>query len=90
LSLANEEAYHYNHGRVGPEHVLLAIMNEGEGVAARALNRLQVQPGEVRAEIETLHPAREQPMSEGQLGMTQQGKQSVELAVQEAQLIVLR
>ncbi len=70
--------------------MLLAIMNEGEGVAARALNRLQVQPDEVRAEIETLHPAREQPMSEGQLGMTQQGKQSVELAVQEAQLIVLR
>jgi excisionase family DNA binding protein len=87
LSLANEEAYHYNHGGVGPEHVLLAIMSEGEGVAARTLNHLQVQPGEVRAQIETLHPAGEQPMGEGQLGMTQQGKQSIELAVQEAQAL---
>ena len=87
MSLANEEAYHYNHGGVGPEHVLLAIMSEGEGVAARALNRLQVQPGEVRAQIETLHPAGEQPIGEGQLGMTPQGKQSIELAVQEAQAL---
>jgi hypothetical protein len=47
-----------------------------QGVAARALNRLQVQPGEVRVQIEMLHPAGEQPMGEGQLGMTQQGKQS--------------
>ncbi len=87
LSLANEEAYHYNHDGVGTEHMLLAIMSEGEGIAARALNRLQVQPGEVRALIETLHPAGEQPIAEGQLGMTPQGKQSIELAVQEAQAL---
>jgi ATP-dependent Clp protease ATP-binding subunit ClpC len=64
--------------------VLLAIMSEGEGVGARVLNRLQVQPSEVRGQIETLHPAGEQPMGDGQLGMTQQGKASLELAVQEA------
>jgi excisionase family DNA binding protein len=84
LSLANEEAHQYIHDGVGTEHVLLAIMSEGEGVAARALNQLQVQPGEVRAQIEMLHPAGEQPVGDGQLGMTQQGKQSIELAVQEA------
>jgi len=87
LSLANEEAYHYNHDGVGTEHILLAIMSEGEGIGARALNGLQVQPGEVRAQIETLHPAGEQPMDEGQLGMTQQGKQSIELAVKEARAL---
>jgi len=75
------------HDGVGTEHVLLAIMSEGEGVAARALNQLQVQPGEVRVQIETLHPAGEQPVSDGQLGMTQQGKQSIELAVQEARTL---
>jgi excisionase family DNA binding protein len=84
LSLANEEAHQYNHDGVGTEHVLLAIMSEGEGVAARVLNQLQVQPGEIRAQIEMLHPAGEQPVGDGQLGMTQQGKQSIELAVQEA------
>jgi excisionase family DNA binding protein len=84
LSLANEEAYRYHHDSVGTEHVLLAIMSEWEGVGARVLNRLQVQPSEVRAQIETLHPAGEQPVGDDQLGMTQQGKASLELAVQEA------
>src|SRR5436309_4092887 len=84
LSLANEEAYRYNHDGVGTEHVLLAIMSEWEGVGARVLNRLEVRPGEVREQIETLHPAGEQPVGDGQIGMTQQGKASLELAVQEA------
>src|SRR3989442_3054492 len=84
LSLANEEAYRYHHDGVGTEHMLLAIMSEWEGVGARVLNRLQVQQSLVRAQIETLHPAGEQPVGDGQLGMTQQGKASIELAVQEA------
>jgi excisionase family DNA binding protein len=85
MSLAIEEASHYNHKGVGTEHILLAIMSEGDGIGAKALNHLQVQPGELRTQIETLHPAGEQPISKDQLGMTQQGKQSIELAVQEAQ-----
>ena len=84
LSLANEEASRYNHDGVGTEHVLLAIMSEWEGVGARVLNRLEVQPSEVRTQIETLHPAGEQPTGDGQLRMTAQGKESIELAVQEA------
>jgi excisionase family DNA binding protein len=84
LSLANEEAYRYHHDGVGTEHVLLAIMSEGGGIGAKALNLLQVKPSEVRAQIETLHPAREQPVGDTQIGMTEQGKASLELAVQEA------
>jgi len=84
LSLAKEEAYRYHHDGVGTEHVLLAIMSEWEGVGARALNRLQVQPSEVRKQIEALHPVEEQPVGDGQLGMTSLGKESIELAVQEA------
>src|SRR5437588_4170931 len=87
LSLANEEAYRYNHDSVGTEHLLLAIISEWEGVGAKVLNRLQVQPGKVREQIETLHPAGEQPVGDSQIGMSQQGKASIELAVQEAQLL---
>jgi excisionase family DNA binding protein len=87
LSLASEEARRYNHNGVGTEHLLLAIMSEGEGIAVKALAQLLVQPGEVRAQIETLHPVGEQPVGEGQIGMTAQGKQSIELAVQEARLL---
>ena len=84
LSLASEEAYRYHHDGVGTEHLLLGLMSEREGVGARVLNRLQVQPSDVRAQIETLHPVGEQPVGDGQLGMAQQGKASLELAVQEA------
>ncbi len=84
LSLASEEASRYNHTGIGTEHVLLAIMSEGGGVAARVLSLLEVQSSEVRAQLETLHPAGEQPAGDGQIGMTQQGKVSIELAVQEA------
>jgi excisionase family DNA binding protein len=85
LALANEEASRYHHVGIGPEHLLLAIISEEEGVGARTLNRLQVQPGQVREEIEALHPVGEQPGGSGQIGMTAQGKESLELAVQEAQ-----
>jgi len=85
LSLANEEAHQYKHDGVGPEHLLLAIISEWEGIGARVLSRLQVQPSVVRAQIEALHPAGEQSVGDGQLGVTQQGKDSIELAVQEAQ-----
>jgi len=85
LALANEEAHRYHHDGVGPEHVLLAIMSEGEGIGAKVLNRLQVQPGEVRTQIEHFHPVGEQLADDGQIGMTAQGKESIELAVQEAQ-----
>src|SRR5690348_2562904 len=84
LSLANEEAYRYNHDGVGTEHILLALLSEGGGIAAKVLNLLQVQSGEIRSQVETLHPAGEQAMSNTQIGMTQQGKASIELAVQEA------
>lgn len=84
LGLSSEEARQYQHPGVGPEHLLLAIMSEGEGIAVKVLVQLQVQEDEVRKQIEALHPAGEQPLDEGQIGMTAQGKQGIELAVQEA------
>jgi ATP-dependent Clp protease ATP-binding subunit ClpC len=59
-------------------------MSEDEGIEVKALAEFQVQPSEVRAQIETLHPAGAQPVGDGQLGMTAQAKESIELAVQEA------
>ena len=84
LSLATEEAYRYHHDGVGTEHMLLAIMSEWESVGARVLSQFQFEPRLVRSQIETLHPPGEQPLGDGQIGMTTQGKGSLELAVQEA------
>src|SRR5258707_14352718 len=63
LGMANEEAGRYNHPTIEPEHLLLAVMREEQGVGARALNGLQVQLAEVRKQVEALHPAGEQPVT---------------------------
>jgi excisionase family DNA binding protein len=85
LTLANEEAQRYNHSGIGTDHVLLAIMDEGEGIGAKALDQLQIKEDEVRKQIEALHPAGEQPVDDP-IGVTPLGKDSIELAVQEARL----
>jgi excisionase family DNA binding protein len=85
LARADEEARRYNHTGVGTEHVLLALMSEGEGIAVKTLASLQVQEHEIRQQIETLHPEEhDHPVVEGMIGVTAQGKASLELAVQEA------
>ncbi len=87
LSLASEEARQYNHMGVDTEHILLALLNEGGGIAAKVLTQLQVQEQEIRQQVETRHPAGEQPISAGMIGMTMHGKTSIELAVQEARAL---
>jgi len=85
LAQASEEARRYNHTGVGTEHMLLALMSESEGIAAKALASLQVQEHEIRKQIETLHPEEhDHPTVEGMIGVTAQGKAGLELAVQEA------
>jgi excisionase family DNA binding protein len=85
LALASEEARRYNHTGVGTEHLLLAIMSEGGGIAARALVQLQAQEDEIRKRIEKLHPEEhDHAVVEGMIGMTVQGKKGIECAVQEA------
>ncbi len=85
FALASEEARRYNHSGVGTEHLLLALMSEGEGIAVKALAQLQVQENGIRKQIETLHPEEhDHPVVEGMIGVTAQGKAGIELAVQEA------
>jgi excisionase family DNA binding protein len=85
LALASEEARRYNHTGVGTEHMLLAIMSEGEGIAARALDELHIHEDEIRKHIEAVHPEEhDHPVPQGMIGVTAQGKKAIELAVQEA------
>jgi excisionase family DNA binding protein len=85
LAEAGEEARRYNHTGVGTDHLLLALMSESDGIAARALASLQVREDEIRKRIETLHPEEHaHPVVEGMIGLTAPGKASLELAVEEA------
>ena len=51
LALAGKEAGALNHSFVGTEHILLGLLREGEGIAARVLKSLEVDPAQVRNEI---------------------------------------
>lgn len=51
LALANKEAKSLNHSYVGTEHLLLGLLREGEGIAARVLQRLQIDIQSTRNEI---------------------------------------
>ena len=49
LSLAQEEAQRFNHNYIGTEHLLLGLVREGDGVAAKVLNNLGVELNKVRS-----------------------------------------
>ena len=52
LTLAQEEAHRFNHNYIGTEHILLGLVREGEGVAAKVLGNLGVELNKVRSAVE--------------------------------------
>jgi hypothetical protein len=52
VDLAQEEAKRLNHGYIGTEHILLGLIREGEGVAAKALELLGISLDAVRQQVE--------------------------------------
>ena len=83
LSLAQEEAQQFNHNYIGTEHILLGLVRETEGVAARVLSSLTVDLGKVRSAVEFIIGRGEKP-AQGEIGLTPRAKKVVELAVDEA------
>src|SRR5262245_876915 len=72
LALAEKEAEALNHSYVGTEHILLGLLREGEGIAARVLRSLEVDPARTRTEIlKELDPNFTPPESE--TGSPQEG-----------------
>src|SRR4030088_1632076 len=74
LALAGKEAKALNHSYVGTEHILLGLLREGEGIAARVLKSLEVDPARMRNEVlKALDPNFTPPESEA--GSPQEGDQ---------------
>lgn len=84
LSFAQEEAIRFNHNYIGTEHILLGLVRETDGVAARVLASLGVDLGKVRSAVEFIIGRGEQPVSGESIGLTPRAKKVVELAVDEA------
>jgi len=82
LYLAQQEAVEFGHDYVGTEHLLLGLLGEGEGVAAKVLLSLQITIEIVRTGVENLI-GRGTEMS-SQVAYTPRAKRCIELAIQEA------
>ena len=83
LSLAQEEAQRFNHNYIGTEHILLGLVRETDGVAARVLSNLGVELQKVRAAVEFII-GRGERTTPGEIGLTPRAKKVIELAVDEA------
>src|SRR5690242_18447305 len=83
LTLAQEEAQRFNHNYIGTEHLLLGLVREGDGVAARVLNNLGVELHKVRSAVEFIIGRGDRAVM-GEIGLTPRAKKVIELAVDEA------
>ena len=84
LSLAQEEAQRFNHNYIGTEHILLGLVKESDGAAARILISLSLELNKVRSAVEFIIGRGERRPSPGEIGLTPRAKKVIELAVDEA------
>jgi ATP-dependent Clp protease ATP-binding subunit ClpC len=83
FSLAQEEAQRFQHNYIGTEHLLLGLVREEEGVAARVLHKLDIELQDVRDSVESII-GRGNRIVGGEIGLTPRAKKAIELAVDEA------
>ena len=81
--LAQEEARMLNHNYIGTEHILLGLIHEGEGVAAKALESLNISLEAVRSQVEESIGQGKQAPS-GHIPFTPRAKKVLELSLREA------
>jgi ATP-dependent Clp protease ATP-binding subunit ClpC len=83
LRLAEEEAQRFNHHSIGPEHLLLGLVRESDGIAAEVLGHLGVELDTVRSAVESRSGHSDRVVLDT-IGLTPRAKQVLELAVDEA------
>jgi ATP-dependent Clp protease ATP-binding subunit ClpA len=81
--LAQEESRLLNHNYIGTEHILLGLIHEGQGVAAKALEAMGVSLEEVRSQIQEII-GRGDTASSGHIPFTPRAKKVLELSLREA------
>jgi ATP-dependent Clp protease ATP-binding subunit ClpC len=83
FSSAQEEAQRFQHNYIGTEHLLLGLVREEEGVAAKVLHQLGVELQAVRDAVEFII-GRGDRIVLGEIGLTPRAKKVIELAIDEA------
>src|SRR6059036_2011906 len=84
LALAQDEAIRFNHNYIGTEHLLLVLVREGEGVAARAFNALGVGLSPARKAVESIIGRGDSTAVYAEITLSPRTKKVIELAIDEA------
>jgi len=84
LFIAREESRRLQHDYIGTEHILLAILREGEGVAVAVLLSLGLSTEQIRRKVEELMPKGGETILMGELPFNLSARRAMELAVEEA------
>lgn len=84
MQLANQEAQRFNHEYIGTEHILLALIKEGSGVASSVLRELGIEFIRVRLEIEKLVQSGPDMVTMGKLPQTPRAKKVIEYSMEES------
>lgn len=82
LALSQDEAVRLGHNNIGTEHILLGLLREGEGIAAKALTALGLKAEEIQAEVELLIGKGEKASQT--IHYTPRAKKVIELSMDEA------
>ena len=87
LALAQDEAVRFNHTYIGAEHLLLGLVREGDGAAARALDALGVDLQQVRAAVESKVGRGPHRAAPSEITLAPVVKKIIELAIKEARAL---
>jgi ATP-dependent Clp protease ATP-binding subunit ClpC len=81
---AQDEARGLNHNWIGTEHLLLAVIREGQGVGAKALESMQISLDAARQQVESIIGRGQEPVGDGHIAFTPRAKKVLELSLREA------
>jgi ATP-dependent Clp protease ATP-binding subunit ClpC len=87
IILAREEAEQYQNDYLGTEHLVLAILREGDGLALAVIKKMGLSPEHIRMEIERNLPSGGNTMTFGEIPFTPRVKQVIEYSADEAKLL---
>ena len=87
IILAREEAERHQNDYLGTEHLVLATLREGDGIALAMLKKMGLSPEHIRLEIERNLPGGSSTMTFGEIPFTPRVKKVIEFAIEEARLL---
>ncbi|TAK04324.1 MAG: ATP-dependent Clp protease ATP-binding subunit, partial [Candidatus Manganitrophaceae bacterium] len=87
IILAREEAERHQNDYLGTEHLVLALLREGDGIALAVIKKMGLSIEQIRLEVERNLPSGSNTMTFGEIPFTPRVKKVIEYAVEEAKLL---